>query len=246
MSDERAHSIYAPSSSHRWMICAASIVRDDENIPEQPTMAAAIEGTDAHWVAEQALKRGVMAAALIGQKLPSGKKCHSLMAKFVQQYIDHILTQKVKLGGTQYYETRLYMPKIDPEMFGSADCIHITANRELHVYDLKYGHYLVEAADNTQMMCYALGALYRFKNYIDLTKPVTAHICQPRPQHDDGIFRPATFTIDELIKFGKAAKQAIAKAKMPNPEMVDGDHCALCKREFLCPKLNQLGRKIFI
>jgi hypothetical protein len=246
VSETRAHSIYAPSSSHRWMICPASIVRDSENIPDQPTMQAAIEGTDAHWVAEQALKLGLAANALIGKKMPSGAKCHSLMAKFVQQYLDYILTHKVKLGGAQYYEVRVTMPKIDPEMFGSADCIHITADGALHIYDLKYGHYLVEPKDNAQLMCYALGALYRFKNYIDLAKPVTGHICQPRPTHDDGTFRKAEFTIDQLTKFGKAARQAISKTKVPNPEMVDGDHCALCKREFLCPKLNQIGRKIFI
>jgi hypothetical protein len=228
------------------MICPASIVHDHENIPEQPTMQAAIEGTDAHWVAEQALKRGLAAGALIGQVMPSGNKCHSLMARFVQQYIDHILTLKHTLGGTQYYEVRLEMPKVDPEMFGSADCVHLTAARTLHIHDLKFGHYIVEPKDNTQLMCYALGALYRFKNYIDLTKPVTAHICQPRPQHDEGIFRQSQFSIDELIKFGKLARQAIEKTKTPNPEMVDGDHCALCKREFLCPKLNQLGRVIFI
>lgn len=242
----RAHSLYAPSSSHRWMICPASIVRDDENIPEQPTMQAAIEGTDAHWVGEQALKKGIPAKAIIGQVMPSGAKCHSLMAKFVQQYVDYILTLRVELGGVQHYEVRLEMPKIDPEMFGSADCVHITNARTLHIYDLKYGHYIVEPKDNTQLMCYALGALYRFKGEIDLTKPVTAHICQPRPDHAAGIFRTAEFSIDDLIKFGKAAKQAIAKTKVPNPEMVDGDHCALCRREFLCPKLNQLGRKIFI
>lgn len=55
-------------------------------------------------------------------------------------------------------EQRLDFSKWIPEGFGTGDCL-IVADDVLHIIDFKYGlGVLVEAEDNPQMMCYALGA----------------------------------------------------------------------------------------
>ncbi len=223
-----------------------------EGCPEQPSTPQAIEGTDGHWLGEQMLKHNLVNKTTpwqglkwTGLKLPSGARATKEMVNYVGRYVDYVWRHHQANKGELHVETRLYMPKIDERMFGSADVIQITQYKTLHVFDLKYGFYLVDPEGNTQMMCYLLGALTKFKHLIDLTKPVTAHICQPRPKHKDGEFRVAKFSIEELIIFGNQVKAAIKESDGPNPRMVSGDHCTFCPAEFICPELNKVGRHIF-
>lgn len=244
MGDVKAHSIFAPSASKRWMTCPGSI-KLSEKAPPQKDTPEAIQGTDAHWVFEQSLKERLSAYHFVHSKMPSGKKCTRVMAEFVQKSVDYVLAHHLANGGQIYTEMRLEMPKIDKRMFGSGDIIQITKFKTLHIFDLKYGLWQVDPEQNMQLMCYAIGALTKFKDQIDLTKPVTAHICQPRIEHKDGFNRSTKFTIKELIEFGKLAKIAIKESDQPNARLVDGEHCTFCPAEFICPKLNSFGRKAF-
>lgn len=245
---DRAHAVYAPSASKRWMACPGCI-QLSELAPPQPPNPAAIEGTDGHWLGETVLKlksSHVDAChAFIGQKLPSGAKVTKTMATFVQKYVDYVDRHLKANGGELFVEVRLFMPKIEQNMFGSGDVIQVTKYKTLHVFDLKYGMWTIDPDKNSQMMCYAIGALGKFKDQIDMTKPVTAHICQPRPKHKDGIFRVAKYTIDELKEFGLKAKAAAHACKQVGAQLVSGEHCVFCPAEFICPELNRMGRKVF-
>ena len=254
MGDTRAHSIFAPSSAYRWLECIQS-VRDLENLPPEETNPEAIEGTDAHWLSEQVFtailvpnhyRKTVNALEYVGADLPSGAKCTKTMAKFVQSYVDYVLKNFEINRGTLFIEQKLEMPKIDERLFGSADVVHLTWSNTIHVFDLKYGLWPVEVHDNPQLKLYALGALTKFKDRVDLSKPVTAHICQPRVEHKDGKFRSTKFSVDELIKFGNMAKDKIKTYDEPNPPFKEGEHCQFCPREFFCPERNRIGRKVFL
>lgn len=217
-----------------------------EQSPPQEDTPQAIEGTDAHWLADDMLKhKEWRLVSWRGTKLPSGKKVTKVMYDFVVKYIEYIERHKYINGGQVYFEQRVTMEKIDHRFWGSADVIQITKYNTLHVFDLKYGLWTVDPDRNSQMMSYAIGALTKYKHLVDLTKPVTGHICQPRPSHS-GPFRVAKYSIDELIKFGNKAKAAIKESDGPNPKMVSGEHCVFCPAEFICPELNKLGRFMFV
>ncbi len=244
MGDPAKHSIFPPSAAYRWTICPGSI-KEAAKAPPQQDSPESIEGTDAHWVAEQALKQRVPAAHLIRSEMPSGAKCTTVMTKYVQEYIDYVKRHETANGGKLYVEQRVEMPKIDSRFWGTSDVIQVTKYGTLHVFDLKYGMWLVEAEKSKQMMSYALGALTRFKNYLDLTKPVTAHICQPRPEHPSGKFRVDKFSINQLIEFGNLCKSAIQDSDSETPTYLEGEHCRFCPGEFTCETLNKMGRKVW-
>lgn len=241
----RAHSIFAPSASKRWINCPASI-KMSENCPEQEDTPEALEGTGAHWLGETCLKTGKNTKDFFKMKMPSGARVGTNMCKHIQRYVDYVRKYHYVNGGTIHVEERLEMYKIDERMWGSGDVVQVTKYGTLHVFDLKYGFWVVEADANYQMMCYAIGALTKYKHLVDVSKGVCGHICQPRPEHKDGQFRSVLYSYDELVAFGRLAGAAIENSDSENPTIKFGDHCKFCPAEFICPELNQLGRKLFV
>lgn len=68
--------------------------------------------------------------------------------------------------------------------FGTGDCV-IVADDLLHIIDFKFGlGVLVEAKDNSQFKCYALGALDTFGDLYDIRR-IKLSIYQPRRDNVD-------------------------------------------------------------
>lgn len=247
MGDTKAHAPFPPSASHRWTVCTHS---HKPPVPEQSDSPASIEGTDAHFLAEKVMTSVAYpwppVEFFVGSKvtLPSGAKVTKVMANHVQRYVDYVDAHFRANGGKLFIEQRVEMSKIDPRFWGSADVIHITKYNRLHIFDLKYGLWPVEADDNEQGKSYALGALTKYRDQIDLTGPVTFHICQPRAAINGEFMRSTKFSIDELVKFGNLARRAIWQSDH-DPKYVEGEHCKFCPKELICPELNKLGRKAF-
>ena len=79
-------------------------------------------------------------------------------------------------------EQRLDFSKWVEKGFGTGDCV-IIADDTLHIIDYKHGlGVLVQADNNPQMMCYALGALEMFDFIYDI-KTVKMTIFQPRREN---------------------------------------------------------------
>ena len=53
------HAKLSPSKRHRWAACPGS-VREEAAYPEQPSGAAAIDGTRSHTLLEYCIKNGVI------------------------------------------------------------------------------------------------------------------------------------------------------------------------------------------
>jgi hypothetical protein len=66
------HSVFGPSGAHRWLNCPGSI-KAEEGIPDTGS-AYAIEGTNAHQLAELCLITGKNAEDFIGQEFPLNNK----------------------------------------------------------------------------------------------------------------------------------------------------------------------------
>jgi hypothetical protein len=132
-----------------------------------------------------------------------------------------------------FIEARLHLSEFIPEGFGSSDAVIIYSDT-MEVFDLKYGKGVkVDATNNPQMMCYALGAYLgpaeTFNiNFVKMT------IIQPRLRHE------STFemsTADLMIWAFNELKPAAEKAFRGEGEQVPGEHCRFCKVAAQCRKL---------
>ncbi len=244
-----AHSIYSPSASHRWTRCPGSIKLIQKCPPDKGSPAAQ-EGTDAHALAEMCFAKEVEAHHFIGEVMPSGLIVNKAMAKHVQTYLDYVKELKSERYGTILVEKKLTLSSIDERVFGTADIVMIGGYGNtvtLDIFDFKFGKWAVEVKGNTQLMIYALGALESIGGVIkQMHHRVTAHICQPRSKHKDGINRACNYLVSDLLEFGKTIKAAVVESDKDEPELFDGDHCRFCPAELICPKLNSLGRAIQI
>lgn len=194
MTEENRHAMLSPSGAHRWMSCPGSVAMS-EGIPRTHNRYS-IEGTDAHELAALSLASGGT-AAFEGRVMSLGTVVDDEMASAVGEYVAKIL--QYAEGGDLFVEQRLPISQITGEAgaHGTADAVILQGN-EIQVHDLKYGKgERVNAAENEQLMLYALGALDRYGILEDF-KHVRLVIHQPRLGH----LSEWDCSIGDLILFG--------------------------------------------
>ena len=227
---ESKHSIYGPSSAHRWLNCPGSIKAESE-MPEPPESEFASEGSAAHHLAEVCLKDGKSTTGFLGCAFPEfpDNQVDQEMVDYVQEYVDYV---KV-LGGHQEYEQVVHYEEWVPGGFGTADAI-VSVGNTLHVVDLKYGKGVpVYAEDNPQGMLYALGALFE-RDAFQKFKLVVIHVHQPRLEH----VSTWEITPDALYEWAEHAKRRAELCTSPSAERIPGEYqCRWCKAKPLCSAL---------
>lgn len=156
------HALLGPSSSAMWLGCPPS-ARLTEHMPHE-TSVYAEEGTKAHYLCEQLVRRSVPAwmglPAAPTQDLLDNPEYPTEMKNAAELYADFIHTLWVGFPHTPTVcvEQHVKMTRWVPECFGTCDCLLI-GDGLLHVVDFKYGAGVpVSPEENTQMMLYALGA----------------------------------------------------------------------------------------
>ena len=230
------HSIYGPSSAHRWLRCPGSIKAEDA-MPEEKESPFAAEGTDAHELAEICLNNKRTARSFIGKAPLTNKErvIDQEMANHVQTYIDYVKG----LGDHQEYEQEVSYDDWVPGGFGTADVI-VSKDETLFVIDLKYGKGVkVDAPNNPQGMLYALGALSEREVFQSFEKVVIV-IHQPRLNH----VSEWETTPEDLYSFGAHAGVCALKTTSPNPERIPGTkQCRWCRAKPVCPALMKEAEK---
>jgi len=121
-------------------------------------------------------------------------------------------------------EQKLVLTEYIPEGFGSSDAVIIWGNT-LAVYDLKYGKGVkVSARNNTQMKCYALGAILGPGEMYDLAI-IKMTIIQPRLQW----VSTDESTYWDILKWAsEELRPAAVLAFQGGGDFVPGDHCRFC------------------
>lgn len=113
---------------------------------------------------------------------------------------------------------------------GTADCL-IVSDDTLSIIDFKYGQgVLVDAYENSQMKCYALGALAIYESLYDI-KEVSMSIFQPRREN------VSTWIIatEELKKWAEEVLKPRAELAIKGEgEYCSGDWCKFCKAAVRC------------
>lgn len=130
-------------------------------------------------------------------------------------------------------EAKLKLSEFIPEGFGSSDAVLIYKDT-MEVFDLKYGKGVkVEADNNPQMMCYALGAYCGPGEFYDINT-VRMTIIQPRLQHESSF---QICVVDLLFWAEHVLKPAAQAAFKGEGTQVPGDHCRFCKVAARCKAL---------
>ena len=224
------HSVFPPSSSHRWLNCHASI-KEAIKAPKQEAGKAAIEGRTAHALAEKCLTLDQDAADVVAA-LPKAeaKQFSKAMVKHVQGFVDLVNRLKDATQSTAIIEQKVYLKQIDERLFGTSDVILYT-DKSLDVIDFKYGKWKVDQEYNTQLLFYALAADRAFpsKN----PREIWLHIYQPRagePAHRSWLTTPEVLDV-----FEEQVKEAVKSADLENPPYYRGEWCQFCPAEFTCP-----------
>lgn len=188
----RPHSPYAPSAAARWVRCPLSRAMA-ERFPEE-SGPAAIEGTAAHWVAEQTVLGRPPEA---GTLTPNSQEVTDEMLDGAELYADDILGTVP----TAILETPVACPSIHPQCWGTPDARYVADNRGiLYLWDYKYGHRPVDPFENYQLTCYASGLLDEMgvDGISDQHTRVVFRVVQPRAYHSAGPVREWSCMASEL------------------------------------------------
>jgi hypothetical protein len=232
LAEERAksgHALLGPSSLPRLMRCPGSLSLSHELQLFGKQTSYALEGSQAHYLAERCFAADCDAAMFLGEMLVLEKGGHSYpftvdeeMVLNIQAYLDWCR----ELPGRHFIETKVsigdFMPI--PHQFGTADhaAIHGTT---LTITDLKYGKgEQVWAQKNEQLMAYALGFYYEWRWAYDIDK-VVIRVGQPRLDHND----VWECTALDLLGFGAEAYDRMLNALGGAPEFNASEKaCRFC------------------
>ena len=227
----KGHAILSASSSDRWLHCPPS-ARLCETYEDKGSDYAA-EGTDAHELCEYKLKRALgMDASDPTENLTwyneEMEDCANGYAAYILEMVE--AAKESCADPKVLIEQRVDFSRWVEQGFGTADCI-IIADGTLRICDYKHGlGVLVDATDNPQMKCYALGALELFDDIYDIDN-VSMTIYQPRRQNistfeisKDALYRWA----DEVLK--PTADLAFAG----DGNFLCGEWCGFCKAKHEC------------
>lgn len=232
------HAYLSASASHRWLACPPS-ANLCASIPDQASEYAQ-QGTDCHELCAYLVEKA------LGIDVPDPTESLTYydaeMQNCAEEYRNYVLEQieaaKEFCKDPQVMiEQRLDFSRWVENGFGTGDCV-IVADEELQIIDYKHGlGVLVSAGDdehggNSQMMCYALGALEVFGDIYDINQ-IKMTIFQPRR---DNI---STYTIsrDNLLKWANDVLAPTAQlAYTGEGEFKAGVHCQFCKVKATCRK----------
>lgn len=232
------HAYLSASASHRWLACPPS-AKLCANILDQASEYAQ-QGTDCHelcaYLVEKALGKDVI------DPTENLTYYDAEMQNCAEEYRNYVLEQieaakEFCKDPRVMIEQRLDFSRWVENGFGTGDCV-IVADEILQIIDYKHGlGILVSAGDdkhggNSQMMCYALGALEVFGDIYDINQ-IKMTIFQPRR---DNI---STYTIskEDLLKWADEVLAPTAQlAYVGKGEFNASDHCTFCKVKATCRK----------
>ena len=225
------HAYLSASASHRWLACPPSAKlcaqEEDRGSPY------AQQGTDAHELCQYLVEKA------LGYKVRDPTEDLSYydaeMQESAEGYRDFVMEQveaarQLCRDPLVCVEQTLDFSKWVEHGFGTGDCV-IVADSLLHIIDFKYGvGVLVEARENSQLMCYALGALDTFSGLYDISR-VRLSIFQPRRSNVDSW----DISKEDLLKWADEVLAPTARlAYEGGGEFHAGEHCRFCKVKAAC------------
>lgn len=207
------HSKLSPSKAYQWTVCTASIGYIAANNPPDESSPAAIEGTNAHTVAE---------CYLLGKPIPGwATKDMKMYGKEHAELCREAMGPKQHLydWGVEHRVPLYYLPKER----GTVDFFCVN-RKGVHLIDYKYGYGVVDSVNNKQMAIYAVSIITENKGNwdwprIDDSTLIHMTINQPRVVGDAS---PWTISWGDLKEFVRQNVNVQAETILATPrgEMV--------------------------
>jgi len=224
------HAKLAPSSAARRVACPGSRALE-ARYPELTASPESIEGTAAHWVAQQYLTQGYCVCDFT----PSGEPITKEMREGADLYEHEI---RHAAGDSRLHiEERTSISNIHSDCWGTPDCWFITDNI-LHVFDYKFGHGFVEVFENWQLLEYAAGI-----SQINPFSKVTMTIVQPRCYTREGPVRSWTISVAELFTYIDRLQKTEAAAMQEDAACIPTPECSHCAGRHACAALQRTAGK---
>lgn len=227
------HAFLSASASHRWLECPPSAKLCAEQ--EDRASPYAKQGTDCHelcaYLVEKSLGRDaedpVESLEYYDQEM---QDCAESYSQYVTEQVEE--AKKHCPDPQVMVEQRLDFSRWVENGFGTGDCV-IVADDVLHIIDYKHGvGVLVSAEMNSQMMCYALGALELFDGIYDINE-IQMTIYQPRRENVSTF----SMTKEELLTWAETVLKPTAEfAYEGKGDYKAGEHCQFCKAKAVCRK----------
>ena len=229
------HAFLSASSAERWIKCSPS---QQKNVQmEDRTSDFAKQGTEAHSLCEYKLH------TLLGHEVedprPHMQFLDQEMEDATDGYVNFVseLIQEAKLQCSDpvvLIEQRVDYSKWAEGGFGTCDCL-IVSDGTLRVVDFKYGQGIEVHANtgneaNSQLSCYALGALVIFDVLYDIEE-ISLNIYQPRRNNISSF----TITKEQLLDWADNVLAPAAELAVKGEgEYQAGEHCTFCKFKQKC------------
>ena len=228
------HALLSASSSKQWLNCPPS-ARIQEQFPNESSVYAE-EGTFAHSVCEYKVKKYLHERV----KRPQSEEYYSEeLEQSTDVYYEFVVSiiEEMKRNGCEplvLVEERVDYSHIAPSGFGTADMVIIGQDEDgkgiLHICDYKNGKGVyVDADHNSQMMLYAIGALYAY-GYIYPIEIVRMSIIQPRLDN----ISTCEMAAAELTAWGESIRETAKLAYEGKGEQKAGDWCRFCRAKPVC------------
>ena len=255
---ERAHAVYAPSASDRWLNCPAFVPLCEDlqvagNLPSSESVHT-LKGTAGHELAEKVIvgwlqldSDEVMGdVTIITDESGNEHKYNNTdLVPLIEDYVKAVrdtLKDEQELcceaGGDQ--NDVLLAVEIRTEIqgslcWGSCDVAIITPT-VLHIFDLKCGTgKLVDSEGNNQLKAYAIGLC---EAYDWQFTEIHVHIVQAAWREKDELpHRSTPLEVEDLQGFQIEIEQAIkaSRHKKAREHAKDGDWCNWCPAYATCP-----------
>lgn len=223
-----AHSIFAPSSSKRWLACPGSLIPGALAVDDSGFDAA--YGTVGHAIAEQWLQTGIdPSESLLGreQYVQAGEwgymvTIDSEMLGHVRAYVESCN----ELPGDHFVEVKSdfsqWVPI--PHQRGTSDHVALSSGLCI-VTDFKMGaNVYVSAFENTQLMLYALGVYAKWGEQYDIER-FRLRIFQPRMRN----FGEWEIALEDLLLFGEYVRERAKIAwQIDAPRTPSKEACQYC------------------
>lgn len=227
----KGHAVLSASSSERWLNCPPS-ARLCETYEDKGSNYAA-EGTDAHALCEYKLRcaLGMEAEDPTGHLTWLNEEMNDCADGYAEYVLEQVeAARRVCADPVVLIEQRVDFSRWVEDGFGTADAL-IISDGTLRICDYKHGMgVMVRAAENPQLMCYALGALEIFDNLYDITT-VSMTIYQPRRDNVDTVEMPK----EDLYRWAEdVLKPAAELAFAGDGNFLCGEWCGFCKAKNDC------------
>ena len=225
------HAYLSASASHRWLACPPSAKLCAQE--EDKSSPYAEQGTCAHELAQYLLEREL--GRDVRDPTENLSWYDAEMRETAEGYTQYVTEQIAAVkelcpDPLICVEQTLDFSKWVEHGFGTGDCV-IVADNLLQIIDLKYGvGVLVSAVENSQLKCYALGALDTFGDLYDI-KRIRLSIYQPRRDNVESW----DLSTEDLLKWADDVLAPTAKlAYEGKGDFHAGEHCQFCKIKASC------------